>query len=355
MPPIFECTMSTVAAKDVAKEAKAVAKAAAKEAKAVAKEAKAATDEILLKKVQVTKEITRPVIASDITFFSAKACRATNDAMNKNRERVLECSLNPEFTTDPEYGESWKRLSEVFNNFLKKLCDKPYTAISMKRKGGRGCHYDADIIYSDESGNTVATEKLEFKYGASTIDNIPQFLSLQAHNQTVITGPSYDGYYYDNFIDKYIGTDDGITEEKPPREQYLTLVRGTTYDVHPFFAQIKARENTNKAAKNKVVNDSIKAYLESHIHLVNIPSLIAKFRESQNGKHFALWFNSAFHYDRITDAEMSDLQDPVIRCNNTIVLRAGNVCIYKLLLRWRNHKGILNPAWQISMKRCTAP
>jgi hypothetical protein len=349
---------AAAAAKAAKAEAAAAAKAAKAEAAAAIKAAKAeaaaATKTAVAEFKKIAKEAeTRPVIASDITLFFAKGSRESNDAMNKLRERILECVLNTEFVSDPVHGTSWKHLSDTFNTYLKKLCEKPYATVSMKRKGGRGFHYDAEFTYIDEAGNIVATKNVEFKYGASTIDNLPQFLSLQAHDPAVIAGPTFPSYYYDNSLPKYIQTDPGITEEKPSREQYLTLVKSTNYDVHPFIAQINnRRENMNKAAKNKIVNDSIKSYLESHIHLVNIPALITKFRESQNGKHFALWNNGAFHYDRITDAEMSDLQDPMIRCNNTIVIRAGNACIYTLLLRWRNHKGILNPAWQISMKRC---
>ena len=41
-----------------------------------------------------------------------------------------------------------------------------------------------------------------------------------------------------------------------------------------------------------------------------------------------------------------------IRNGNVIEVQSGPT-LYRLLLRWRNHKGILNPAWQISMKRET--
>ena len=47
----------------------------------------------------------------------------------------------------------------------------------------------------------------------------------------------------------------------------------------------------------------------------------------------------------------------IVKKENTIIRFAGNVIevksglsIYNLLLRWRNHKGILNPAWQISKR-----
>jgi predicted secreted protein len=50
---------------------------------------------------------------------------------------------------------------------------------------------------------------------------------------------------------------------------------------------------------------------------------------------------------------MSDIKFHSIKNGNTIVLQsaANPSTTFHLLLRWRNHKGILNPAWQISLKR----
>lgn len=47
---------------------------------------------------------------------------------------------------------------------------------------------------------------------------------------------------------------------------------------------------------------------------------------------------------------MADMIFHCIKNGNILELKTSNN-IYRLLLRWRNHKGILNPAWQISMKR----
>ena len=342
--------------KAAAKAQKDAAKAAAKAEKAEAKAATKAEKEKMDKEMNKIAEAaaTRDLIPSDIVIFSAKASRANNDAINKLRERILLRALNSptEFIADLVHGAAWKTLSDKFNIYLKKLCAEPYASVTMALKAGRGYHYDADITYRNASGEIVTTQKLEFKYGASTIGKLPQFLSLQACNPVVITGTTYDCYYYTHFIDKYIAADAGITVLKPERAEYLALVKNTNEGCHPFFTQIKSRENTNKAAKNKVVNDSIAAYLEAHVGNIDIIALTTKFRETQLGKHYALWSGDAFHYDYISNAELTGLEfDSISKAGNTVVLRAGTLCKYKLLLRWRNHKGILNPAWQIAMQR----
>lgn len=344
------------AEKEAAKAALKAQKDAAKAQKEAEKAAAKAEQEKLEKEMNKIAEeaAKRSLIASDIIVFSAKASRANNDAINKLRERILESSLNipTEFATDIVHGSKWSDLTTKLNTFLKTLCVESYSSVKMTLKGGRGYHYDADIIYLNPAGETVTTRKLEFKYGASTIAKLPQFLSLQACNPAVITGTTYDCYYYTHFIDAYIAADAGITVPKPELAEYLTLVKNTNDACHPFFAQLKTRESTNKTAKNKVVNDSIAAYLGAYVGNIDIAALTTKFSDTQIGKHYALWSGNAFHYDCISDAELTGLVfDSISTSGNTVVLRAGALCEYKLLLRWRNHKGILNPAWQISMQR----
>ena len=340
------------AAKAAAKALKEAAKAAAKAQKA---EAKAEKEKLEEKMNKIAEEAaTRHLIPSDIVIFSAKASRATNDAINKLREKILLSALNSpaEFASDSVHGAAWKNLSDKFNIYLKKLCAEPYASVTMALKAGRGHHYDADITYHNTEGKAITTQKLEFKYGASTIGKLPQFLSLQACNPVVIAGTTYDNYYYTHYINKYIATDAGLTTPTPDKADYLTLVKNTKESCHPFFTQLKSRESTNKTAKNEVVNESIAAYLEAYVGNIDISSLTTKFRETQIGKHYALWSGDAFHYDCISDAELTGLEfDSISKSGNTIVLRAGTLCKYKLLLRWRNHKGILNPAWQIAMQR----
>jgi primosomal protein N' len=226
------------AAAKAEKEALKAEKAAVKaEAKAQKEAAKADTKKLEVEINKIADEAAkRPLIASDITVFSAKASRANNDAINKLRERILENALNTptKFATDLVHGSKWTDLTTKLNAFLKTLCAEPYSSVKMTLKGGRGYHYDADIIYLNLAGETVSTKKLEFKYGASTIAKLPQFLSLQACNPVVITGITYDSYFYQHFLDAYIAADAGITVPKPESAEYLTLVKNTNDACHPF-------------------------------------------------------------------------------------------------------------------------
>ena len=67
---------------------------------------------------------------------------------------------------------------------------------------------------------------------------------------------------------------------------------------------------------------------------------------------YLLWKDGKFSLDAISLAEMSGMTFQGIKNENTLII-GTETTTYGLLLRWRNHKGILNPAWQISMKRNT--
>ena len=290
---------------------------------------------------------------SDIKSFFTTSTREGNDAANKTREEVLKVICNPpkEYWEDPEHGESWRTVYREWNNGLKLIADKTaipaYTSTQIIVRGGRGYNYDADVMYYD--GTTlVANRKIEFKNGGSNIADQPQFLSLQA--KFPLFAETYDKFWYENYLDKYLQCDPEITEPKPTLDSYLKDVTKTYYDISPFFEQLKARELFFQKEKNAVVNKSITDYLTRYANTIDIKTFSEKVKATQTEKIYLLWSNGKFSTDMLSDAEMSDMIFHSIKNGNVLQLVSGNTT-YGLLLRWRNHKGILNPAWQISMKR----
>ena len=67
-----------------------------------------------------------------------------------------------------------------------------------------------------------------------------------------------------------------------------------------------------------------------------------------------MWHNNKFNIERMMAQTKvnNTLKYIGIKNNNTILVKSENY-MYELLLRWRNHKGILNPAWQIKVKQLT--
>jgi len=290
---------------------------------------------------------------SDIITFFSTCTRSENDATNKVREKVLKLIHNPpkEYLDNAEFGNYWRLVHEAWNNALKNIAEETnvpvYTSIRIKLKGGRNSHYDVDVMYYNET-TLVAKRKVEFKNGGSNICDQPQFLSLQV--KIGLFTLTYDKFWYENYLDKYIACDSGITETKPSLQTYLKNVTSTKYKISPFIAQLKERESFFKEEKNAVVNASITDYLTTYGKDLDIKSFSEKVKATQTDKIYLLWSNGQFCSDKISEAEMSDMTFHSIKNGNVLEVKSGNT-IYGMLLRWRNHKGILNPAWQIKMKR----
>jgi len=291
-------------------------------------------------------------LASQIEYFYKAVTRGQNDSANKIREHVLAHALAPPagYCEDPVYGERWRTLNTAFDGYLRGLCPGA-SRTAIQPKAGRGHHHDMVVSFYDSGDALLAEIPVEFKYGGVRIDGLPQFLSLPVKSD-ILPCQKYSEFYYDRYLDAYLATDPGITATKPSKAEYLTRVCGINYECHPLFAQLYAREETSKRAKAAIVNVSIRDYLETHGKEIDLVRLSELFKATQVNKHYALWSpaTARFHHDIISDADMSDLSFKGIKNNNVLVV-ASPTCEFHLLLRWRNHKGVLMPCWQIKMKR----
>lgn len=283
----------------------------------------------------------------DINTFFVTSTRSGNDEANKIREKILfECFSTPpvEFMNDKTYGTKWTLVYERWCEIIKQISvkiGKEYTHTTIKSYGGRMYNFDALVSFY-QGEKCVSSIKIEFKYGGTRVDQLPQFLSLQT--KFPLFSYTYEEFYYDHYIDEYISCDP-LIEAKPSKSEYKKNVTSTSYN-HPFFANLKERENINLFEKNEIVNRSIKDYLEQYGSSIDITRFYEKAL-SQQDKLFVLWSNDAFHIDSMN---ITTMKFHGIKNGNSIQLESDSI-MYSLLLRWRNHKGILNPAWQISLKK----
>jgi hypothetical protein len=132
------------------------------------------------------------------------------------------------------------------------------------------------------------------------------------------------------------------------KEQYLKIIGNIKYNIHPLFQKMYDNEGIEAKNKNAIVNDSIKAFLETYANTIDFTILNNLFQSRQKDKIFVLWDLTKFNVETIEEDVVEKFVS--IEKNNKIVLK-GQKYKYCLLLRWRNHKGILNPAWQISLKK----
>ena len=288
---------------------------------------------------------------SDILTFGITSTRGANDATNKIRETILPILSRPpaDYLEHAEYGPHWLSCSRAWNAALNEIAlekDITYTLTRINLKGGRSFNYDADLLYYNGI-ELIDTVKIEFKKGGNCIGKLPQFLSLQV--KYGLFPETYDKFYYENYIDAYIACDAGINEPKPELALYLKCVASINYNVLPFFSQLKARDTFFQKEKVCVVNASITDYLNQYGARLDLLSFMEKIRNTQKDKIYILWDNQRFYIDMFKETDMSRMSINSVKNGNVIEVKSGNT-VYNLLLRWRNHKGILNPAWQISKK-----
>jgi hypothetical protein len=86
--------------------------------------------------------------------------------------------------------------------------------------------------------------------------------------------------------------------------------------------------------------------------MTNIAAITAAFQKSQEGKCFLLCSANEFCSDKIEPEELVITGVIEVRLGKYLVLQSAKPgTTHEMLLRWKNHAGILYPAWQISMKR----
>jgi len=324
-----------------------------------------------LVKVKVAKKAKATIVlkVEDIRLFtesSKGSGRGSNDKHNKLREEILKLIHSESirsFLTDETYGAAWAKLQEQFVRKVHEIGHKlgyhDYSNFKTVLRGGRKCNWDIDCIYTWE--DRTKTEHIEFKYGGMSIDSVSQYFNAAA-NKPFHTR-MYADFMYDNYMNT-LCTLVGIPEsEKPTKDLYLKHIHKNTSRL-AFFQRLKdmeepedATERPNYSAKSDLVKQSIRDYLVCMKDTTNLAAIAEEIQRSQTAKHFLLYSNGDFHYDCFESAELCLKRVVGIKGGNTLVLQSEKPTTYHMmLLRWKNHLGVLYPAWQISMRRnCTDP
>jgi hypothetical protein len=281
-------------------------------------------------------------------FFRRGNGRGFNDADNKKREAVLCILYNPpvEYRVDPR----WRDMQLKWRTLLATLCSTPYDDVQVVHRGGRTANYDFDISFLS-NGSVIRTVKVEFKHNASKIKAIPQYYSVGENKAYIPT--CYADFFYTNYIDMLCQLYPGIV--KPDRETYMRFVYSDGYAKHSFFQTLydadRQGDEAVKKAKGRIVKDSIAAYLRANANQLDMSRLSLDIQSSQTDKVFVLWDLVHFHSDVIRPEEMEIVAVECVKNGNVVVALSKAGTRHNMLLRWKNHLGVLYPAWQISLSR----
>ena len=233
------------------------------------------------------------------------------------------------------------------------------------KRAGRNYNYDLELEYecTDASRSILC---LEIKQGKALrrIEDAPQVLSVAEKDGDFIptsdTPVSYATFFYDTFLERFnAALDVPFTGELPSREDYLKWVYGSQYSKHPWFVYAKDKSPRGSRATS-IVAESIGAYLDRYVGDFKPRDIIERLRRTQLRKVFILKDTTTGEWckDRFTD-DVFDLggTDPVVTLakgthghSHTIVISLPHSTI-RALLRWKNHNGVMYPAYQVRVLR----
>lgn len=311
----------------------------------------------------VPTALSLPPIADIRLFFDAPTSRASNHSDNATRERILLSMF--QMPSDHEYLQKCEKWRAVYDKLTGVLSDirgdstHPHGR-PVQMAGGRANNYDFVL-----DGHLI-----EFKFGAQSFTSVPQILSIQTRwDHDPFLGPNipsisvspyhlrnirceprtYTQHFYYKYLPQIVPRSMPLV---PPDVYRYHVIRVTA--AHPFFATLK---RTQSPESQRISDQSIHDYLSA---LRAIEPARWDWRhllpmiEKQNNKIFMFWDPASldFHIHK-PDIRLSPNTAPYFRRGrqglfNTVVLplddESGELTC---LLRWKNHKGVQNPAWQI--------
>lgn len=281
----------------------------------------------------------REIRLEDIILFYKINKKGKNNNDNKIRESIIDSILNKK-TPEIYFKKSqrWLNIKRELEKFVKNLSkNQKINKIECIHKGGRKYNYDYDLIIDDEYF------KIEFKYNISSIKDSPQFVQLGKPSRFL--SYNYEEFYYDNYLSKSeIKTKYDI--DIPEREIYLKEV----HNIAPkCMKNIKEKYKEDKEFCNymtELYNNSTKEFIEKYD--LNLDILNEHLKESQKDKIYMLYKKNKIYLQENDEDNynlISYKKEPNLKRYKAETKSGKKI---KILIRWKNGKGIAYPAFQIS-------
>ena len=291
----------------------------------------------------------------DIELFYTLGNKTKNDENNKKREAMIEIILLDKIPTEWYINSSkWKNLNEEVWMYV----DTIYAlenwddfgssySFSCQAKGGRNFNFDFMLEIN------MKKIKVEFKYHAKTIADTPQFVSPTKPSQYLDS--SYEEYYYDVYLipvlEKYNLT-------IPNRGEYLKKIHSND----PRCVK-ELKDKYHKGMKNhkmytgeqhdidfyqdmnKISEESITSFVK--LYHVKKEILTEYLLDTQEDKFYMLYKDGNMYLDKEWNLDNYKITTIEKDKNRYLAKTLGGKEL-KLLLRWKNCKGVAYPAFQIS-------
>ena len=320
-------------------------------------------------KVKIEKT-TITLKAQDILLFTESPKgkgRDPNDSSNKIREKILVETLRgntEQFTNDPVHKEAWSTFIAAAKNVLKDLAKyiniDSYYKIEVESKGGRSKNIDLLLTFFIHGQEPIKIS-LEFKFNATCVKDIPEWFNPAANKD--FHNISYAEFYYDNYLaqlrDIY-----KIKVPLPPKEEYVRNIHSNT-PKGEFLIALDAADRLDSPNRKKPATNGPLSKLANNLYIQSSGIFVKKvkdqtkldvitkeFQRANDDKVFLLYCTGKFYLDSISPDELIAKSVVGIKNDNTLVIQtAEENTQHHMLLRWKNHNGILFPAWQVKLVR----
>lgn len=305
----------------------------------------------LFEKVLIINNFSR-MNSESISVFK-KYSRSLNDVNNKMRETIIKSVINQDIPQDYYLIPEWQKVKEGIVGYLSKLISRPYEGIVCQAKAGRKFNYDFNFAVKYEDSE-VENFHVEFKFNASCVDNVPQFVSPMKPSQYL--SQSYEMFYYDNYL-PILAQLSGF--DLPLKEDYMKQIHSNKPKCMKKYQDLyyqgcpKSSKYTGKLediefyelAKKKSKESIEKFIMETELNT----SLLSEYLyDTQRGKIYMLYSEENFHLQvvNIDDYMIESVVKNAEMCRYECLTKTGKKMI--ILLRWKNGNGIAFPAFQIS-------
>ena len=264
-------------------------------------------------------------------------------------------------------ANSWDFTLTVCNN-PKTTGGAKQTNVKKTHKGGPEHEDDADdaddYIVVDES----SIIKVEFKYNADKMNDLPQFAAFctESVNGKILLTTSYLEYFYDNDLQKICDIKDlkSLKIIKPSikaawiRTASVTAVpKGASDELITFHELLRKDTIKGNKDKKKIANESFANFIDHFLPLISTDvnkQLITEILNNQNAKHYCL-FNSKSGTFSVERMDLSfDIKDIVhnkkVTHSFTLQLTDKNNFNVNCSMSWGNGgAGNQNPRVQFKM------
>ena len=277
---------------------------------------------------------------NSIHVFDTASNKSSNYSTNQQREDIIAYVLNGKAIDFIQQCEKWRQMDNGLRAYMSNLHIGSIDSIQCIQKGGRQFKYDFIVII-----NNKFKYQVEFKFNSDKVLSCPQFCSPSKPSRFLYV--DFADWFYDNYLSRIAGIGQ-VGLVIPEKKLYLKTINNNKVKCMEHF---KAKYDTDVLFRNeckRISSEAIKLFVSS-IGVLNIEALSTYFMNSQQEKHYLLYKDGVFNYDKL-DNNLFQLTEVVsTKGPNYIVATKGGDKL-EIKLRWKNGCGINFPAFQVKQK-----